>query len=331
MKHILFEEILSHLEKPCDTLVLFHRAPDADATGSAYVMKKLLEALGSRAVCVCADELPARLSFLFCGEQESVLPERIPTDFSVGRIVSVDTASPSQLDRLFPLYGDRIDLMIDHHGKGEPYAEFVYVRADAAATGEILFDLIKEAMGRGLFSMTRAVASALYAAISADTGGFRFSNTTPMTHLRASELLSFGIDAAWINHCLFECKSHEQLRAEAAGISRLELYGDGKVALICFPYELKKELGLEDAHLETLIDTARSVMGVSLAFCIRQPLPEGKFRVSSRSSCDFDVSALCAAFGGGGHARAAGCTLCADSIEDARSMLLDAIDFSRLN
>lgn len=98
MRRISFEEIFGCLEKPCDTLVLFHRAPDADAVGSAYAMKKLLEAMGSRAFCVCADELPVRLSFLMFGEQESVLPERIPSDLSPERIVSVDTASPSQLD-----------------------------------------------------------------------------------------------------------------------------------------------------------------------------------------------------------------------------------------
>lgn len=327
-EQIAFESIRSYLAPARDTLVLFHRSPDADAVGSAYAMKKILEALGSRAYCVCESEVPDRLSFLLFGEQESVLPESVPDDFSVSRIVSVDTASPSQLGGLYERYGDRIDLMIDHHGKGEQYARYAYVRPDAAATGEILFDLIKE-LGTQIFTDT--VATALYAAISADTGGFRFSNTSPKTHLRAAELLSFGIDAAWINHLLFEYKSMEQLRAEAAGFSNLSLYANGKIAVIAFPYALKVSLGLLDSHLETLIDVARSVAGVKVAFCIRQPLDEGRFRVSSRSSCDFDVSALCASFGGGGHVKAAGCTIFASDISEAQKMLMDAIDFSLLN
>ncbi|MBE6590124.1 MAG: bifunctional oligoribonuclease/PAP phosphatase NrnA [Ruminococcaceae bacterium] len=330
-EQISFDQIISCMEEPRDTLVLFHRAPDADAVGSAYAMKKLLEAFGSRAWCVCAGELPARLSFLLFGEQESVLPESIPQDMRVSRIVSVDTASPSQLDRLYELFGDQVDLMIDHHGKGDAYARLSYVRPDAAATGEILFDLFEELSRKEGFEMPLSVACALYAAISSDTGGFRFSNVTPSTHMRAAKLLGRGIDAAHINHLLFECKSPDQLRAEAAGISALELYADGRVAVISFPYTLKASLALEDAHLETLIDVARSVSGVLLAFCIRQPQPEGKFRVSARSSCQYDVSALCATFGGGGHTRAAGCTVVASDVAEAREKLLSAIDFSRLN
>ena len=330
-ERISFETILHGLSDAKDTLVLFHRSPDADAVGSAYAMKKILEALGSRAYCVCESEIPARLSFLLFGEQESVLPESIPDDFCVGRIVSVDTASPFQLGRLNALFGDRVDLMIDHHGKGEAYARLVYVRPDAAATGEIMLDLFKLLAEQKNLSMTRELAMALYAAISSDTGGFRFSNTRPETHLRAAELLSCGIDAAGINHLLFESKSMEQLRAEAAGASALSLHGEGRVAIISFPYALKAELGLEDAHLETLIDVARSVSGAQLAFVIRQPSLEGVFRVSARSACDFDVSALCASFGGGGHVKAAGCTVFAADITAARQTILDAIDFSLLN
>lgn len=329
--HVSLDEILEQLKSPQDTLVLFHRSPDADAAGSAYAMKKVLEALGSRAYCVCESELPRRLSFLLFGEQESTLPESIPADFSVSRIVSVDTASPSQLGSLYERFGDRIDIMVDHHGKGTPYARLAYVRPDAAATGEIMFDLLGSPLLAKKGAMSQEVATALYASISADTGGFRFSNTTPKTHMCAAELLSLGIDAAGINHLLFESKSIEQLRAEAAGFSRLSLHAGGRVAVISFPYTLKQELGLEDAHLETLIDIARSVSGAKLAFVIRQPSNEGRFRVSARSACDFDVAALCASFGGGGHIRAAGCTLFADSIEQAQNTLLSAIDFSFQN
>lgn len=325
------EELYPLLANAADTLVLFHRNPDADAIGSAYAMKKVLEAFGSRAFCVCSGELPDRLRFLMHGEQKSVLPEAIPTDFDVRRIVSVDSASPSQLDRLYSLYEGQIDLMIDHHERGEIYAKHAYVRPDAAATGEILFDLVKALAREGRMEMTDALCVSLYAAISADTGGFRFSNVTAGTHLRAAELTASGIDTAEINRRLFDSKSMEQLRAEAAGVSQLELFADGRVAIIGFPYALKAALGLEDAHLETLIDVARSVSGVKLAFCIRQPAPEGRFRVSARSSCDFDVAELCHAFEGGGHAKAAGCTVYGDDIGEVKEKLIKAIDFSQLD
>lgn len=329
-EQITLDGIISLLEEEKDTLVLFHRNPDADAVGSAYALKKILESLGSRAFCVCSGEIPARLRFLMRGEQESVLPEAIPADFNASRIVSVDSASPSQLDRLYPMFEGRIDLMIDHHGIGEIYAEHACVRPDAAATGEIVFDLFRELLREGRMEITEEICTALYAAISADTGGFRFSNVTPATHLRAAELTASGIDTAEINRLLFDSKSMEQLRAESAGVSQMELFADGKIAIIGFPYALKAALGLEDAHLETLIDVARSLSGVLLAFCIRQPEPEGRFRVSARSACDFDVAALCRTFEGGGHSKAAGCTVYAQDLSEVREKLLKAIDLSQL-
>ncbi len=327
-KQISFEEIRAHLESPADTLVLFHRGPDADAVGSAFALRQVLEALGSRAYCVSQDEVPVRLRFLMNGEQESTLPENLPEDFLPERIVSVDTASPSQLGSLWERYGDRVDLMLDHHGSGEPYAAACYIRPEAAATGEILFDLVKELATEGLVPITDALCTDLYAAISGDTGGFRFSNVTPETHLRAAELLASGIDSAEINHLLLETKSQEQLRAEAAGVSNLNLFADGRVAVITFPYALKAALGLSDGDLDTLVDVARSLRGVKVAIAIRQPSAEGRFRVSARSSCDFDVAALCAGFSGGGHVRAAGCTVLAEHIEAAMEKLVSAIDFS---
>ena len=292
-------------------------------------MKKILADLGSCAWCVCGEEIPARLRFLCDAEQESVLPENIPTGFEIERIVAVDTASPFQLGRLSELYGDRVDLMIDHHGVGEPYADH-YIRPEAAATGEIMFDLVKQLATDGLMQIDEALCIDLYAAISADTGGFRFSNVTADTHLRAAELMASGIDSAQINHLLFDCFSMEQLRARAAGISNLQLYADGRIAVVTFPYALKVALGLGDEHLDTLVDIARSVEGAKIAIAIRQSTTEGIYRVSVRSSCDYDVSTLCAAFNGGGHRKAAGCTLSAPDMESAVDQLLAVIDFLEL-
>lgn len=316
-----FEDVLENLCTPADTLILFHRAPDADAAGSAFAMRMVLESLGSRAFCVCQDELPLRLRFLMHGMQESVLPSAIPEDFVIERILSVDSAAPSQLGTLFSLYEDKLDFMIDHHGMGEPYANH-YIRPDAAATGEIMFDIVKQLATEERLTITQELCTNLYAAISADTGGFRYSNVTSETHLRAAELLESGIDTAAINHLLFSSRTMEELRAQAAAISNLQLYADGRIAFVTCPYALKVALGLKDEHMEGLVETARSLMGVEVAVSIRQPKAEGMFRVSMRSSSDFDVSLACAKFGGGGHKKAAGCTLIANDMDDAVQKVL---------
>ena len=324
-----FDEVLDRLCTVADTLILFHRNPDADAVGSAFALKRILADLGSRAWCVCSDELPARLAFLTDGEQESVLPASIPDDLEIARIISVDTASPAQLGTLYELYADQIDMMIDHHGTGEPYADH-YVLPDAAATGEIMFDIAKQLAAEERISVSNALCTDLYAAISSDTGGFRFSNVTPETHQRAAELLESGVDAAEINHLLFDCKTQDQLRAQAAGISNLHLFADGKIAVITFPFALKMALGLSDADLDGLVEIARSIAGVKIAISLRQPKAEGVFRASVRASCSYDVSALCAKFDGGGHVRAAGCTITAADTDEAMQKLVSAIKIENL-
>ena len=329
-RSLTLEEICDLLAVPANTLILFHRNPDADAIGSAFALKKILSDLGSRAWCVCSDEIPERLAFLADDEQESVLPSSIPQDMTVERIMSVDSASPAQLGGLYALYEGRIDLMIDHHETGEVYANH-YVRKDAAATGEIMFDLVKRLATEERVTITDRLCTRLYAAISADTGGFRFSNVTSQTHKRAAELVASGIDCAAINHRLFDCNSMERLRATAAGISNLHVFADGKIAVITFPYALKVALGLSDTDLDGLVEIARSLMGVCVAIAIRQPSADGVFRVSTRSSCTYNVAELCARFDGGGHKKAAGCTLYAADMEEAMNQIVSAIDFLAWN
>ena len=307
-----------------DTLILCHARPDCDTVGSALALKKLLIAMGMKAHIACESELPHRLEFLPIG-QESLLEAKIPADFVAERVISVDTASPMQLGELEEKYLNKVELMIDHHGKGTQYADG-YIIPDFSATGEMIFAISREMLRRGVIKdMPEGVDFCIYAAISSDTGCFKYSSVTPQTHMVAASLLRSGIDAAYINHKLFDSKPFVQLKAEKLGFDNLSLYNDGKIGIICFTYEMKKENGILDQYLETLIDVARSVEGVEVAAAIRQPKDEGVYRCSMRSSCDVDVSAICASLGGGGHIKAAGCTIYAESMESAREIVLSAI------
>jgi phosphoesterase RecJ-like protein len=326
IKKLSFSEVCDRLSEIKNTVILFHVRPDGDAVGSALSMKLLLEAMGSRSWCMCANEIPQRLAFLSEGIQGTSLPESLPDDFEVQRVISVDTASAAQLGDLQAIYGDKIDFMIDHHAKGEPYADY-FVSSTSAAAGEIVFDISREMLKRGLLKeIPEKMDFCLYAAISSDTGCFKYSNVTPKTHICSVELLKSGIDTAQINRLLFDSKSMEVLAVEKAGFDTLKMFHNGKIAVVFFTFQMKEKLGVLDEHLETLIDVARSVEGVDVAVAVRQPGPEKTFRVSTRSSSSVDVSAVCAAFGGGGHIRAAGCTITADSIEHVANLVVTEIE-----
>lgn len=308
-------------------LILFHINPDGDAVGSAFALRGALTSLGKRAWCVCATEVPERLLFATSGVQTSVLPENIPADLEPDLTVSVDTASPSQLGTLYEVYKGKIDLMIDHHAKGTPYANN-YIIPEASSCGEVLYSLLLELFrgcGRNP-ALPEGVNSLIYMAVSSDTGCFKYNNVSPSTHILAAKLIEGGVNSSDINHKLFGIKSLKQMQVEHAGFERMNFYNGGRIAIITFPYDLKNQYGATDENLETLIDVARCVKGVEVAAVIKQATEENRFRISMRSSCDFDVSEICAHYGGGGHTRAAGCTLVSDSILAAEMTIVVAIE-----
>ena len=307
-------------------LILFHRHPDGDAIGAGFGLQLILEAMGCTALCVCEDEIPERLRFLTEGMQDSVLKENLPADFVPTQIISVDTASPAQAGILYPDFECRFDLMIDHHAKGEMYADG-YIDGSASSAGELIYRLSRELVRMGrLTAIPEGVDRLLYAAVSSDTGCFRYSNASPETHRAAAALLEAGFDSADLNHRLFGVKSYKLLQAEKVGFDRLKLYADGRLGIVDMPYAVMEQYGFTDEHLGTLVDVARGLQGVQVAVAIRQPKAEGVYRVSMRSSCEADVAAVCAEFGGGGHIKAAGCTVsCEGGMEAVVEMIAEAV------
>ncbi len=324
-KEYQLDEVCDLLAEKKNTLIIFHVRPDADAIGASFALKLILEAMGSKVLCTCESEIPSRLAFLTEAHQRSARFENIDNTFEFERVITVDTASPSQLGNLQSLFEGKIDLMIDHHQNGTKYADY-YIRADYAASGEIIYMIAKRLCETGrLESIPKDAYDLVYAALSSDTGCFKYSNVSPHTHLCAAELINAGVDSAEINHKLFDCKSEKMLAAEAAGFQNMSFYHNRKIAAVIFPYELKQKLELEDEHLETLVDVARAIDGVKIAISARQSTAYRLFRISMRSSCSFDVSVVAKHFSGGGHAKAAACTIEADSIEFAVRLVVDEI------
>ena len=303
------------------TLIICHARPDGDAIGSAFALKEILRQTGSEAYCICESEVPKRLKFLTSEIQSSSLITAIPENFIPERVITVDTASLSQMGKLENFFKDSVDIMIDHHRVGEPYADH-YIDATAAATGEIIYriaDALLSAKGKPI---PLAVCKCLYAAISSDTGCFKYSNVTPSTHIVAASLIKNGVDGAEINRLLFDTKSPARLHAEKVGLDNIKLCFDGRVALVALDCDALEALAVDPEEYDAFIDAARLVEGAEVAVSVRRTSPDEAFRVSMRSMSNADVSEICAAFGGGGHVKAAGCSIEASSVEEAVEKVL---------
>lgn len=300
-------------------LFVMHRRPDGDTVGSVCALMHISRAMGKTPFGICADPIPERLAFLTEGlEVGSSLPKPPFT------AIAVDVATREQLGSLAEL-PFRISFMLDHHEVGAPFADHL-VLPKAAAAGEVVYAVAEALVRFGVLSAIPTEAKvALYAALSSDTGCFRYSNVTPTTLRCAAALLEEGdVDAADVNHRLFEMKSEKQLRAEAFAIEHTKTSPDGKIAWVLITDADRQALGVEEEHLETVIDMVRSRAGVEVALAVREQ-PSGVLRASMRSS-GFDVARIAARFGGGGHLRAAGCTVVADSPRAALDRVLAEIE-----
>lgn len=320
MTVLTFEETLARLRKPASTLILTHINPDPDTIGSAFALKKLLAALGSPARVVCCDRPAPRMNFLV-DDPEGLAYTGDGSEY--GRIVAVDVASSSQLGTLSYL-ADKTDLILDHHASNSHFAD-VY-REYTASAAEIVFELSEAFLRSGeIGPLPRSFYECVYAGIVSDSGSFRYSNVTPETHGRAARMIAHGIDFAEISRLLFDSRTPKELTAQKVVLTHIRYFAGGRISAVLFTNEMKREHALCDMDLENIIATVREIDGVMVAFTVKQTSgDERKFRVSSRANCDFDVSAVCARFGGGGHPRAAGATVTADSPEEAFSTVVDA-------
>ena len=314
MADINISELFSKVENCKNAIIVGHSHPDGDCIGSAVALASLIENLGGKASVIFPEKAPLRLGFILSLRDEL---DALPSDLSGYDIIGIDLASPVQMASLREALEDRFCLRIDHHEVAVPYAKDEYVEPHATAAAMIVFDLWEHAISAGkVKGISKEALTALFAAISSDSGCFKYANVTPKTHLAAAKLLEYGVNAAEINRLLFDTKDRSQLKAEGIAQNKLECFANGLISGVAIELsDYDDTLGIKD--FETAIDIVRSVRGARCAVCVKAAPAERTFRASLRANDDTDVSKVAAIFGGGGHVRAAGCTLICDSAKEA--------------
>ena len=287
---------IKRLSEKDNIIILLHQFPDGDTIGCGYSLYFALKKLGKKARVECCDKIGERYSFI----TEKATFE----DFEPEFIVAVDVADTKLLGSKADEY-NQIDLCIDHHGSNRGYATETYVDANSAAACEIIYEVVKALNG----TVDKEIASAFYTGISTDTGCFKFTNTTAKTHRIAAELIDTGIDFGYINRIMFETNSKARLVVESQALNTLKFLCDGKVAIMTITKESRISSGAHDSELEGITGLPRTIEGVVLGITIRERDDVNFCKVSARSHEPIDASEFCAKFGGGGHARAAGCEI----------------------
>ena len=290
-------------------LILTHRRPDGDAVGSALALCLGLRAVGKDAWIWANPQFTPRYEARLAGLTRQDVAENAV-------IVAVDMAS----ETLLPLGGEQFagktELCMDHHPSNTGYAAETLVQAECGGCGELIWDVLEE-LG---VSIDRAMAEAVYIAISTDTGCFRFNNTTARTFRTAAKCVDHGAEIGPINRAHFEIKTQGRLRLEARIMDTIEFFAGGKVAIACLPQGWVEELGVTEDDLDSISGFPRTIDGVCVGVMIRNSEP-GKAKLSVRTAPGYNASAYCQKLGGGGHAAAAGCAV-PGTLEDGKAAIL---------
>jgi phosphoesterase RecJ-like protein len=248
--------------------------------------------------------------------------ENAPADFTPEYYISVDVASSAQLGS-YRDYASRIDLSLDHHATHENFSRHYLTDPHAAACAEIVYHTVNRLLGG---EITEQIASLLYAALAADTGGFRYANTSPATHKVAAKLIEHGANHTQICRSLFECKSKSALAAESFAMEHVKYLCGGKISYVKITLADKAARGFADEDTYDVINAIRRADGVKIAIFAREK-DDGSYKISTRSSCEIDVAKICGIFGGGGHAGAAGCSVGAASVDEAVERIVKECGF----
>lgn len=291
-------------------LIITHTNPDGDTLCSAAALCSALRRAGKRANLFRNPAVTTKY-------MPHVEKYFAPKSFKSKYIVSVDVATEKMFAEGFD---GAIDLCIDHHPTNSHYAKKELVCPDKAACGEIVLAVIKEMCG----GITQEEADLLYIAVTTDTGCFQYLNANAATFRAAAELLEYGADTGMVNVKFFRKASRARLKLEGMIYSTMGFYRDGKISVAIITKEMLRQAGAGEEDCDDLAGLAGRAEGASVNITIRER-DNGSSKVSVRTGRDVSSSDICAVFGGGGHAMAAGCTIDCPP-EKARDMLLAVID-----
>jgi len=311
MKRKIAEEI----RKSTKIAISSHVRPDADSLGSGLALYLMLKQMGKEVAYYNTDRAPFPLTKLPAYEVikfSQVYPE--PFDLLI--LIEGGTEDRTGLDHIEKYF----TINIDHHATSAYDSNLNWVVPEAAAVGELIYELALELD----IEFTRDVGFNLYAAISSDTGSFRYSNTTHNSLFVASELVKkCNFTPYEVSDLLFYSNHLEKVQMIQKVLSTLELRGSEKVAIIHFKREFLENLSLRDIETEDIVSIARSIIGVEVTLFFKE-IEDNYFRVSIRSRNCVSSQKVAKAFNGGGHDHAAGFFYRGD-IADAKNDILDII------
>ena len=305
-------------------LITSHENPDGDAIGSMLGLGLGLEQLGKEVVYYNKDGVPELLRFLPQSDRIGKSLKDIHGKFDIA--FALDCTGTNRVGEEFESFlksgRSRHAVIVDHHKTNNSSADFHLLDPASSSTGIIIYSLLKALS----VEIDNSIAENIYTTIVGDTGSFRYSNTNPGTFRVAAELVEHGADPAEVSEALFESEPFRKLKLIGLVLNTLEVSDDKKIASVYIDTSMFAESGACREDTEGLVNIPRSLKGVEVAVLFREEWGSGGtlWKVSFRSKGEVDVAEIAESFGGGGHKRAAGCSI-PGSLKEVKDKIFGSI------
>ncbi|GAB2956390.1 bifunctional oligoribonuclease/PAP phosphatase NrnA [Hymenobacter coalescens] len=300
------------LREPRRIFITTHHKPDADALGSSLGLAGYLRKKGHHVTVVTPSDYPDFLSWM-PGNDTVVVHEPGRNDRRVQEIIQqadvlfcLDFSALSRIHELgeYVRRSPATKVLIDHHEQPEPFADLAFSFPSAAATAELVFEIIRDLGDQAL--ITPEIGECLYAGIMTDTGSFRHPSTSRNVHMIIAELLDAGINLSAVHRRIYDSHSEERLRFLGFVLKdKLTVLREYNTAYIAITADELKQYHSKTGDTEGLVNFALSIEGIVFAAILIDRVQSVK--ISFRSVGDFSVSEFSRRhFNGGGHHNAAG-------------------------
>jgi phosphoesterase RecJ-like protein len=275
-----------------------HRDPDGDAIGSILALGLALEKRGKRVYMVSKDGVPKRY-------------EKLPAAYRIVKsinkscdlAIAVDCDDKEVLGKTFETFKKaKAILEIDHHVVRKSFGDISFVNPDAAATGEMVYKLIKQLK----IPITKEIAQNILTAIIVETNSFSFPETSRKTFLICADLLRTGLDFYKLTSMIYWSKTKEAVLLSGICFSRCKFLEKGQIAWSIIKKADFDQIKGKDEDADAVADEIRAIKSVKVVLLFREKSKD-VLRVSLRSKGKINVARLAEEFGGGGHFDVAGC------------------------
>lgn len=321
---INIDNIIDFIKGSNDFVVTSHISPDGDNIGSTLGIYYALQKLGKNVYYVLDDNAPLNLRFLVDKVNRLSSADFNLLNIDKYNLIALDCGDKSRVCVSEEIKNNAKKIIcIDHHASNDAYGDLNYIDADASSTSELVYNLLSRLNERENISIiNEEIATALYTGLVTDTGNFSYSSTHPSSFEMAKELLSLGARKDEIIQRVFQSNSYNYYKLLGEALNTLEII-DTKIACINLTIDMLQRNNMSFNDVDGVTTYTRDIDGVEVGILLKEK-KENEVKVSLRSKNYVNVSKIAQGFNGGGHIRAAGCTIY-DTVENAKKKILEAV------